>query len=294
MTATDWWATGTQLAVALATLVLAGFTALMASRTRDVAEETKGATAAAIRTAKATEEDVQHGLRLVEVGQEQTLASQAQSVAASEQAEVARRSLEATFRPLLVPVVDRLSREQFPLRGLNGVSLMAQLTAEPRGFLGLDDRATQRFFAIVPVRNVGPGPATFEQNLTDITFTPNYPGATKLHGRPSSPVVASGDVVDLVFYGPVDDFTSTIATGPEASHVATVVISYSDISQRESHCHPIGVRKGRWSNTPSNRSVDRTVATPPPAAAPASCVNPVPAVGEQSAGSQRDASCMEQ
>ena len=109
----------------------------MAKRTREVAKETQGATAAAIRTAKATEDDVQQGLRLVEIGQEQTLASQAQTAVASEQAEIARRSLEATFRPLLVPVVDRLSREQFLLRGFDGVTVMTQLTAEPRGWVSV-------------------------------------------------------------------------------------------------------------------------------------------------------------
>ncbi len=173
MMSTDWWATGTQLGVALATLVLAGITAFMAKRTREVAEETKGATAAANRTAKASEDDVQQSLELVRIGQ-------AQAAAASQQSEVARRTLEATFQPLLVPVVNRKVRDSFTPPGLNGVSAITQLTAQPRCWMALDTAGIERVFVVVPVRNVGPGPASFGRSKRDATFLGKYPGASPM------------------------------------------------------------------------------------------------------------------
>jgi hypothetical protein len=225
--ATDWWVTGTQIAVALATLVLAGITARMAVRTREVAEETKKSTAAAIRTAKATEDDVQRGLELVKIGQDQTTAM-------SEQAEVARRTLEATFQPLLVPVVDRTSRDSFTLPGRNGVSVTTQLTAQPRCWLAQDTRGTQRVFVVVPVRNVGPGPASFGSSERNATFLGTYSGARPIEGRPSSPVVAANDVVDILFYGSTDEIPLGAVVTSAATFnadVATVSITYSDISR---------------------------------------------------------------
>ncbi len=226
MIATDWWATGTQIGVAVATLILAGITAFMAKRTREVAQETKGSTAAAIRTAKATEDDVQRGLELVRIGQ-------AQTAAISEQAEVARRNLAATYEPLLVPVVERALKDGVTLRGSNGVSVITEVGAEPRCWIGPDTVGIQRFFVVVPVRNVGPGPASFGWSVTDARFTTTVDsGAVHLDGRPSSPIVAAGDVVDLVFFGALDETTTIVAnSAPGTIDLATVTITYSDISR---------------------------------------------------------------
>ena len=184
-----------QLIAAGATVTLAGITAWMAKRTHDVASKTE------------------------------------------DSVEVARRSLAATFRPLLVPVVNRDPSPAFVLRGFdddegNEVSVSIVLEAQPRCWIRRDERTIERFFVIVPVRNVGPGPAAFGELSTGATFTPWFPGAKQLNGRISSPVVASDDVADIVFYGVPADFTRMFdRTGLETDRRATVEITYFDISR---------------------------------------------------------------
>ena len=54
----------------------------------------------------------------------------------------------------------------------------------------------------------------------------------QLNGRISSPVVASDDVADIVFYGVPADFTRMFdRTGLETDRRATVEITYFDISR---------------------------------------------------------------
>ena len=161
----------------------------------------------------------------------QVTSAQTQAAAALEQSEIARRTLEASFRPMLVPILERtIAMRRF--QALDGISVEAQTGPEPKCWIGLDTNQVERFFAVIPIRNVGPGPAVLSTNVVDAWFVPNFSGAQRLYSRPSTPIVSSGDTVDFVFYGLVDDFTRSVASAaPGTSRQATFTVRYFDVAQ---------------------------------------------------------------
>jgi hypothetical protein len=220
--AATWALVGVTAALVVVTGVLAVSTWNSANKAGEAAE-------AAVRTAVAAENDLTQGATLVRVGQDQVEIAQKQAAAALKQSDIANQTLLNSFRPLLVPVVER-KIEQRLFYGLDGVSVELQMGPEPKAFIGRDLNAVDRFFVIVPLRNIGPGCAILSGNVVDAAVVP-YGGGTRIYGKATSPIVAPNDTVDFVFYGVVDEYARSIASAaPGGGRLATLTIRYFDVS----------------------------------------------------------------
>lgn len=218
-----WALVGVTAALVVVTGVLAISTWRSSSKTAEAAR-------AAVRAAEAAEQDLKQGQELIRIGQEQVTTSHDQTEAALRQADVAQRALAANVQPLLLPVVSRQATVRL-LNGVDGQLVETELGPEPR-ILRQIQGGQRRFWLVVPIRNVGQGPAIFGPEPTDVSMRPFYAGATNMPGRPGSPIIAPGDVVDVVFTAPEYDILGYILDSPPtATKQAEVTLSYFDIAR---------------------------------------------------------------
>ena len=160
-------------------------------------------------------------------------AARGATAAAVRTATAAVAELEVSQRPILVQVLERVTevRRLLAATGPIPTALEIELGPEPRCWIQNDSEGNpRRFYAVVPVRNVGAGPAVFDSAW--LTYGPTGPSGGRLPGRASSVIVAPNDIVDLVFhsgFGPPERGI-TYGESREGSY-ASCDITYSDLGR---------------------------------------------------------------
>jgi hypothetical protein len=216
-------------ALAVVTGVLAVSTWRSAAKAGEAAE-------AATRTAKAAEADIDQSRRLIEIGQ-------SQAAATARQSEIAQRALDASVQPLLAPIAVREAIHR-RLYAADGQTTEIQVGPEPKTWA---DAPRSEFWAVVPIRNIGNGPAVIGMQPGQIAFKPFYLGAGELAGRSSLQVLAPGDSADVVFHRTgLDENLKLLISAPAAdSRQGTFEIRYSDIAGTRGFLSRFQLSKGQ-------------------------------------------------
>jgi hypothetical protein len=196
--------------VAVGTILLALGTGFLALKTRKLANETRvlaGSTAQEIELARQTAQDIQRQTKAIEG-----------------QAEVARDSLAATFRPVLVHVphdfggfrTDEVVR--YPLGFQSALPVNERwivTTAESEGHLHFG----------VPVRNVGQGVAFI------VAAGMNYEAEEMFGGNPSNAIVPPGETARITFSISAEpENSATLLDRIKQYGTFSVLIRYSDLA----------------------------------------------------------------
>jgi hypothetical protein len=221
--ATDWSAVASG-AAAVGTLALAGVTWRLAKST-------------AVAATKSGEMSIETG-RLADLGERELEVVRDQAVATSEQARASADTLRLAQRPLLVPVVDARFLDDLRITSLDGMTTSTQMGAEAKCWQegSQPNGRPGAVWAVIPVRNVGPGTARIDDEPSSVFIqAPTLYGGALFSsvGRPSSRIVAVGDVVYLTFRAEdrQPSSPSSAALRPEEQgSTALVVVRYSDIS----------------------------------------------------------------
>jgi hypothetical protein len=194
-------------AAAIGTLILAGFTKGLAKKTADMVTAAKDS---------------------VKVARDELEAVIDQAKATREQATLATKALQAELTPWLVPLIAG-DRKTLPFHALDGAKCETDIGFYPKSW---EDASKNDVWAIVPIRNVGRGPAFISTEPSAVAIhSAIYGGMTDL-GRASSRVVAPGDGMHLIFHAPRGHQAGfTMAMRPEdAGAHMVVVVRYADIN----------------------------------------------------------------
>jgi hypothetical protein len=200
---------------AVGTLVLAGFTWNLARKTADLA----GASEAILELAQ----------RELEVVTDQARATAAQVAISTD-------TLRLAQTPWLVPVVDNHGRTRSGLVSRGGAIVSATVGSDALVFQAgpTRDGVPGDVSAVIPIRNIGSGPALIPRDPSSVIIASNLFGGLTTLGRPDTRVIAPGDVAYLVFsspYGQPAEFT--LALPPQETGASAVVdVTYTDIGGR--------------------------------------------------------------
>src|SRR5260370_39316832 len=193
------------MAVAGATLLLATVTVLLAVFTRRSLDQGR-------RELLLAEEAVRSAQEQAKKQAEQVTATQAQVAATLAQADVARQTLEASFRPALVDV---------PLGPATRFSPMLGHVPGAEIAMGTDQQGTVT--VEVPLRNIGPGPAVITKAMLSVG---------QLHGPASalaSSIVAVGESVLIGFeIKPQGAVLINLASQVAAMQTCVVTVFYGE------------------------------------------------------------------
>lgn len=143
----------------------------------------------------------------------------------------------ASIQPLLVPAVERPTISRDLVAG-DDARIRVQIGSEAKIW-----RSASDYWAVVPIRNVGNGPALFDDRpligndeLGSVIITDRF-GGFSASGRVTSRVVAPNDTVDVVFHQAADTgSTPGLAARPDGHPlVAEVRLWYRDLSGQMTH-----------------------------------------------------------
>jgi hypothetical protein len=213
------WLVGATALLALVTVLMAISTWRAAAATRDAAVATKETAVQTARLAEAAEDDLRQGHRLVEIGQNQADAARVQATAS-------QTALARSSQPILVPVIER---EIVHNRRLIAVDQEMWTVPQLRE-KAICSASSTDIWAVAPVRNVGTGTALINSNEGNLLLTSPRYGGIALPGRPSSGVIAPGDVVDLVFHSRQHLSDTSTSEASPASSAVVVEVRYEDVS----------------------------------------------------------------
>ncbi len=179
------------LLVASGTLALATFTAVLAHRTRQLAQEGR-------EERKVTERALEASNRLAATAELQLGAAETQAEVGQEQTGLTRRALQASIQPMLVDIPassDTQPSRSRPIVG-NYVALFEDNVHAPYRDISdvvVPDDTGDAVHVSVPLRNIGPGPAL----ITGVAIY-SVPGESR-RGRVSNAVVATGEATRFNF-----------------------------------------------------------------------------------------------
>ena len=171
-------------------------------------------------------------------GRELLKVSQRQAKAMAQQAKASRAILASSMQPLLVPVVERKIIDDREIIAADNTVTQVQLGPQAKIW-----RTASDYWAVVPVRNVGSGPALFnepsltgDERLNSVIITDRF-GGFSVGGRVTSRIVAPNEIVDVVFHQ-VSGAPSTpgLAPRPDGHPLAAEVrLWYRDLSGEMTH-----------------------------------------------------------
>jgi len=193
---------------AVGTLVLAFFTWRLGAKTGDMAKASVDA---------------------VDVAKQELVVIRNQTKATQAQVELSTRAMRASQQPWLVPVAHATrSPESIEFIALTGETTLTSIEQDARCW---QEANNGPIWAIIPVRNIGAGPAMIPGDKSVIAQLSLFGGLTGF-GRPSTRIIAPGDIAYMVFrekYGYPRSAITIPLRPDELGSTDIVVIRYTGI-----------------------------------------------------------------